>query len=337
MTRPANEERRAEAFLVHEALVEPAMIAEEEALIGVVDDDGVVGDFVFVEVIEDAADVVIDGLNAAEIILDVDLIGPFAQGVAFQAGRGIHLEIRFGAVLADAHAGALGGAGAAFVLVVEVIGLGDFDVFEEVLVLGGGRPFAVGRLVVAHQEKGLVAVALLQPVEGEVTDKVGAVAGVFLAGAVHFDEDGIVVETLAGEDFPVVEAGRVGDEVPLADDGGLVAGGLEVFGDVWGGGVNLIVEGFDAGEVGVEAGEDDAAARGADGIGDEAVGEAGAALGDAVDVRGLVDLAAVGADGVGSVIVGHDEDDVGALLRGLGGEGGASEEGEQFTAREHRG
>lgn len=215
---------------------------------------------------------------------------------------------------ADTHTGTFGGAGAALVLVVEVVGFGDFDVFEQILVLGAGFPGAMGRLVVAHEKEGLVFVALLEPIEGEVTDEVGAVAVVFFAGAVHVDEDGIVVEALAGEDLPVVEAGGVGGEVPLSDDCGLVAGGLEVLGDVGGGGVDLVAEGFNAGEVGVEAGHDDAAAGGADGVSDEAVGEAGAALGEAIDVGGFVDLAAVGADGVGGVIVGHDEDDVGALL-----------------------
>jgi hypothetical protein len=35
---------------------------------------------------------------------------------------------------------------------------------------------------------------------------------------------------LAGKDFPVVKTGGIADEVPLADDGGLVTGLLEVFG-----------------------------------------------------------------------------------------------------------
>lgn len=47
LVRPGQrtKQRRAQALFVHEALVVPAVIAEEEALIGVVDDDGVVGEF----------------------------------------------------------------------------------------------------------------------------------------------------------------------------------------------------------------------------------------------------------------------------------------------------
>ena len=77
-------------------------------------------------------------------------------------------------VLADSHTGAFGGAGAAFVFVVEGIGLGDLDILVEVLVLGAGFPGAMRRLVVAHQEEWLISVALLEPVEGEVADEIGA-------------------------------------------------------------------------------------------------------------------------------------------------------------------
>ena len=120
-----------------------------------------------------------------------------------------------------------------------------------------------------------------------------------------------MIDALAGEDVPVVEAGGVGDEVPLADHGGLVAGALEFLGDVIALGVERLFEGVDAVLVAVLAGEDGGAAGRADRVGAEAVGEAHAAVGDAVDVRRLVDAAAVGGDGVGGVVVGHDEEDVG--------------------------
>ena len=178
------------------------------------------------------------------------------------------------------------------------------------LYLADGLPGAVRRFVVAHGEERLLRVALLEPVEGEIADQVGAVAGVLLAAG-GSEEGGIVVDALAGEDVPVVEAGGVGDEVPLADHGGLVAGALQFLGDVIALRVERLVEGVDAVLVAVLAGEDRGAAGRADGVGAEAVGEAHAAVGDAVDVRRLVDAAAVGGDGVGGVIVGHDEEDVG--------------------------
>ena len=45
------------------------------------------------------------------------------------------------------------------------------------------------------------------------------------------DHGRVVVGPLPGQDVPVVEAGGVGDEVPLADHGRLVAGALEELGE----------------------------------------------------------------------------------------------------------
>src|SRR2546430_10518941 len=56
---------------------------------------------------------------------------------------------------------------------------------------------------------------------------VGDVARVRLA-AVGRDEDGVVVDALAGEDVPVVEADGVAAKVPLADHAGVVAGRLQI-------------------------------------------------------------------------------------------------------------
>ncbi len=184
------------------------------------------------------------------------------------------------------------------------------------------------RLVVAHEEERLLRVALLEPVEGEIGDQVGAVAGVLLAAGGR-DEGGIVIDALAGQDVPVVEAGGIGDQVPLADHGGLIAGALQFLGDVVALGIERFVQRVDAVLVAVLAGEDRGAAGRADGVGAEAIGEAHAAVGDAVDVRRLVDAAAVGGDGVGGVIVRHDVEDVG--WRPSLGKGGGAEQANPFT------
>ena len=139
----AHEEGHAQGFLVHQALVEPAVIAEEEALVGGVDDDGVVGQAFGVEVIEQPADVVVDALDAAQVVLDVDLVGPLAQGVALEVGREVALEVGLEHVLADLHGDGGDAAGASFVVIVEVVGLGDVSVVEEVLDIW--RPGSQGR------------------------------------------------------------------------------------------------------------------------------------------------------------------------------------------------
>ena len=75
--------------------------------------------------------------------------------------------------------------------------------------------------MVIEQREGLVGVAPAQPVDREVGDQVRDVA-CMLDALSHFDEQGVVIGPLAGQDFPIVEAGGLGLEVPLADHGCLV-------------------------------------------------------------------------------------------------------------------
>ena len=135
----------------------------------------------------------------------------------------------------------------------------------------------------------------------------------------HLDHLGVVVEALAGQHIPVVEAGWVVDaavaQVPLADDGGLVAGGLQQLGHGNLAPVKRRGEGGNAVDMVVGAGEDHGAAGRADRVGAEAVVEAHATVGDTVEVGRAVDAAAVAAHGVRRVVVGHDEEDVGGAGR----------------------
>ena len=84
--------------------------------------------------------------------------------------------------------------------------------------------------MLAHEEKRLIVGAcVFQPIERLIGDKIGDVA-IVLARAVFGDELGLVVIPLAWKDAPVVKALRLAHEVPFADDGGLVARGLQEFG-----------------------------------------------------------------------------------------------------------
>ena len=64
-------------------LVVPAVVAEEESLVRGVDDDGVVGDPLGVEVVEQPPDALVDRIYAAQVVLDVALVEP-----ALALGRG---------------------------------------------------------------------------------------------------------------------------------------------------------------------------------------------------------------------------------------------------------
>ncbi len=111
--RPADEERHADRFLVHEALVEQAVVAEEEALVAGVDHDGVAAEPGLVERVEDAADAVVDRLHGGQVVLHVALVLPARQRVAGQAGRRVLLQILRRQVVGDALLVLAQGVGAA--------------------------------------------------------------------------------------------------------------------------------------------------------------------------------------------------------------------------------
>jgi len=175
--------------------------------------------------------------------------------------------------------------------------------------------------MLAHEQEGLGLVALGQPTERHVGRDVGHVARSLhdASGGLHRR---VVVDALALEDLPEVEPGRVAVEVPLADHGGLVAGGLQQLRERRLGtvedGVRVVVETI---PVGILASQDHRAARATDRIGHERPVEPHALPGDPVDVRGLDEfpVVAVGADRLVGMVVGIDEDDVRAGA--VGGEG----------------
>ena len=82
---PADDERRVQAFFVHPALVKPAVFAEPEALVGAVDNHGIIGEPVVVEILQQSADIFIHCLYATEVIFDVALVIP-ARASFYPAG-----------------------------------------------------------------------------------------------------------------------------------------------------------------------------------------------------------------------------------------------------------
>lgn len=149
----------------------------------------------------------------------------------------------------------------------------------------------MGGFVLRHDHEGLLGVGrLFELVEGNGGDDIVAMAGIALLLAVHLLEVGVVVGALAGEDFPVVEAYRVGAEMPLANHGGAVAGFLQEDGEGLLVAVKLgaIVE--EPVEVRVLAGENAGTRGAADGVGAKAVFEEESVFGDAVDGRGGCDF-----------------------------------------------
>src|SRR5439155_19371122 len=102
-----------------------------------------------------------------------------------------------------------------------------------------------------------------------------------------------MIQALAGQHDPIIEAAGIVLQVPLPDEPGLVACALQQFRDVLSRGIEAVVQGLDASDVAVLSRHDHAAARRADGVRAEAVVEAHAFACDAVYVRRAVDSAAI--------------------------------------------
>ena len=86
-------------------------------------------------------------------------------------------------------------------------------------------PAPVRSFVLAHQHEGFVRVSfLLEPLQAQVGDDIRSVSGVLDLLAVLFHKKKrVVIGTLTVENFITVESRRVGFQVPLADQGGLVS------------------------------------------------------------------------------------------------------------------
>ena len=233
------------------------MVAEEEALVGGVDDDGVLVDALLLEVVEHLADGVVDGLDAAEVVLHIAEVGELdaLAAAAFALGVG---EC---GVVADF----LGPAVAGFAGLV-------------LLGVDAGELAALGE-VFGELEVGLDAHVVLEG-HGGAADGGGAALAVVEEGVGGRDVgEGELAEGVAvlGLGEPVAVGGLVehGDEEGLALGEGLVDDALG-----------------DAGEVvgGVFAGEGDAA------VGEMVLGVGGALLGLGEEV-GVEVLALVLVDG----------------------------------------
>ena len=233
-------------FVQHQALVEPAVVAEEEALVGGVVDQRVLRQAVLVEVVEDLPHGVIDRLHAAQVVAHVALVLPRGSGtprllaLPLELGRQGVLVVALAQVV-ELHGHLAHHLRASAVLVPH--GLRLFDGAGLVIpgLPDGGGTGAVRGLVVDQQAEGPVRVAAVQEVEALLGDDVGGVAldRLLAVGAAHHRVD---VGALVGEDPPVVEAAGAralgAAQVPLAVQRRLVAAFVQHLGE----GAHPIVE-----------------------------------------------------------------------------------------------
>ncbi len=263
------------------------------AVVGEVNDDGVFGEVVLFEAVEDAADIAVlvfeHGVGAAGLFGDFlgGLGGGLGDGFVFEAGP----------------VGLGGGPGG--------VGGGEGDVAEEGFVFAAVDELegAVGADI---DDVAFGADHFAFVFEGGVevfAPMAGGVAEVFVEAACH----GVV--------------GPLGTVVPFAEGTGGVTGGFEGVGEGFFVEVESFLAGgdaFDAASGVVAAGEELGAGGGTDGADEEAV-EGDAGFGDGVDVGGG-ELGVAGEAVVTPAgVVGEEDDEVG----GGGLEGGGEEEEEE--------
>jgi len=82
----ADEQRSAEGFFIHESLVEPSVFTHVESLVGSIDNHGVVQQVLFFQVVQQAADVAVNGCDDTQIVTHVLLVFPFGQCFSCQFG-----------------------------------------------------------------------------------------------------------------------------------------------------------------------------------------------------------------------------------------------------------
>ena len=84
LTRPTNQERRGKRLVIHEALIVPAMLSEIETLIAAIANDGIFRQAGLFEIVENATDILVISLHAAQVVVNVALVLLTLEIVPFQ-------------------------------------------------------------------------------------------------------------------------------------------------------------------------------------------------------------------------------------------------------------
>src|SRR4030095_15844142 len=146
-----------------------------------------------------------------------------------------------------------------------------------------GAPFAMGCLVVAHEEEGFVPWPIAEYIDGKRGDHVSHIAGID-AVTLPIVEDGVFVASLAGQDVPVIEALRIRTQMPFAEHRSVIAGVPEAMGNSAYRRID-VVENWNAIAVAVLPGENCGPAWGTDGIHRGAVAPPQTLPGQSIHVR----------------------------------------------------
>ena len=162
--------------------------------------------------------------------------------------------------------------------------------------------------MMAHEKKRLVPGPVLKKVDRQVGDNVGGIT-LELLPLPHFDEVGVVIDALPGQNVPVIKTGRIARQMPFADHARVITGRLQHLRHRRLTAIEAVKD-CDAVDVAVFAGQNAGAARSANRVHAKTIEEAHSFIGEAIEIGRLVDAAAVTTHRVRCVIVGHDKEDV---------------------------
>lgn len=84
LLRIPNCQRYAERFFVHKSFVEPAMLTQIETQIGSINNNRILGQAIFIQIIEYLPYTIVNRLNAFQIVAQVTLVFPFGQIFSFR-------------------------------------------------------------------------------------------------------------------------------------------------------------------------------------------------------------------------------------------------------------
>ena len=230
-----DEQRRAERLLIHEALVEPSVLAHVEPLVGGVDNHRVVEHVVVLEILDDAPHIAVDGVDHAHVVVHVALVFPLGK---LLAGKVLLLEFSDDGVVVGVPLGALRGRHAHVVgatpLFERLVGrvdlvlvVGHLEVVDHVHILDDAHFLLLGR-----QAPLIVVVEIVGKRIGHVVVEVevARVGTPHAVGGLVVEEQAEGLRLVALVAHPVY--GQVGDDVghvalslhglSIVDEGGIV-------------------------------------------------------------------------------------------------------------------
>ena len=266
--RQTHNQRGTHGLFVHEALVEPTVLAHIEALIRSINHERIIIQSFFFQIIQHTPHIVVQRLHGFHIVAYVTLELPVGEFLAlrillikiindrpvefvpcgtlsfihatdvflikrFQPGffvRAQHLEVvNHIHIFRNAHLLCRSG-GTPFIIIKEVIRQGESLVFIQSQITGICQPVTVNGFVVDQDTERLILIPLvLHPVDGVICNEVRHIAMFLYRIIILGDEVRVIVIALSGHNLPIVETGRQTFEMPFADEGCFITGLLQEF------------------------------------------------------------------------------------------------------------